>query len=161
MKNRTRLRRLRKLITLLEIFPEEKFYLGEWMRERFKEPLDVVIPDNFIKIDCRTACCALGAAALDKGFRRAGLGFDEYDNVTYEEPHGHVSEQFEAGADFFGIEMKESYGLFFPDEYKRKKDMYYSDQFFPVEKLRSIKAIKPEHVIKRIKILIKMYGGRS
>lgn len=98
---------------------------------------------------CGTAACALGSAALNDWFKRRGLTMEfdmadfEYAESVSQLPHkaisknlknkhinevlpvdhGHVvfkgEEDFDAGAEFFGIELWESEWLFDPYEYSK------------------------------------------
>jgi len=99
-------KRLRHLIEVLKKVPPQKFDIGVFVKEKsLSTPADCVVPKNFIEIDCRTTCCALGWAAMDKDFRSEGLDFigsdllledvdlSDYDlaNDKNDEIHGCVS----------------------------------------------------------------------
>ena len=138
MNNATRLRRLKHLVVVMKAVPVEKFNMCRWMqKEHFIKPVEVEVPKSFIAVDCRTAGCALGWAALDKKFIRAGLsviGNKGYGNVKFKN-----KQAAEAGEFFFGLRTIEADGLFQP--------AYYD-----------IPDIKPRHVIAKVKKLIKKYG---
>jgi len=143
MNNTTRLNRLKHFVTILKIVPKLKFKMSAWMAEDVLDtPCPEKLPKNFIEIKCTTVCCALGWAALDKKFNRAGLTVRSdthlhrcYGNVYFKE-----YEETEAGQKFFGITSTEADKLFLEESYKKDSD-----------------DIKPRHVITKIQKLIKKY----
>ena len=139
MNNATRLRRLNHLVTVLKAVPVKKFFMHRWMQKNhFHAPVEIEIPKNFSKIDCRTAGCALGWAALDKKFIKAGLTVKANKlggNIKFKS-YRHIN----AGMQFFDINVIEAWELFVPRKYK-------------------VLNIKTHHVITRVKKLIKKYGA--
>ncbi len=141
MNNTIRLKRLNHLVTVLKEVPVKKLKMLYWMRENhFDKPVACVLPKNFIKIECSTVCCALGWAALDKQFHKAGL--QVISNVQDDSPFGEILykdfESLTAGREFFGLEEDESRNLFMDGQYKAVN-------------------VKPHHVIAKAKRLIKKY----
>ena len=133
MNRTTTLKRLKHFVTVMESVPEEKFRIGNWMDiHAFSEPLNVVVPDTFVEVDCRTSACALGWAALDKKFIKLKLVWEDrtirFNNKEWED----------AGIRFFGITEREAFNLFFDKSYR-------------------VDPVKPKHVIRRLKNLIKKY----
>jgi len=132
---------LEHLIEVLEKVPRKKFSLGNWYKHRAREkPLNIVIPDNFIKVDCKSSACAFGWFALDKRARRKyKLGVHRIGWLTHE---GRIiswhSSTYELGAEIFGITYDQSRSLFSPECYR-----------MPNAKITPLK------VVRKIKNLIK------
>lgn len=104
-------KRLLKLASLLEKKPEGKFSLKDWRK------------DN----SCGTTACAVGWAASDKNFRRAGLRAVEVGSgidhtryvIEFKDKAGQVHYNFTAAAEFFDISIGDSLFLFSPDKYEQ------------------------------------------
>jgi hypothetical protein len=63
-------RRLKRLISVLETHNDHRLRMDFWYWQRDPVPTE----GPFLKpAECRYTACALGTAALDPGFRRAGL----------------------------------------------------------------------------------------
>ena len=134
MDNATRIKRLKHFVVVMERVPQEKFLIDNWFNKgAFEEPLDVVVPNNFVHVDCQTSACALGWAALDKTFNEAGLKFNEWEEIVF-----NACSYEDAGKAFFGLTRDELGNLFYDSSYNSNP-------------------VKPKHVIRKLKNLIKKY----
>lgn len=82
---------------------------GEWFDEDWKPGLN-----------CGTAGCALGLAALSGAFHEHGLRVIPRDNIVYLVGQPHL-QGFDAGARLFGITSSMSHDLFSPTRYFHTK----------------------------------------
>ena len=118
---RTHTRRLLQLANILEKFRPvngKRFNMGVWGTHALDHHPEET--DNF----CGTAACALGHAAMDKGFRQAGLRMEWRLMQAYKGIHGSVPAQYhaticfeectdeQAGAAFFGLDDEEAGDVF-------------------------------------------------
>lgn len=161
--NKTRLKRLNHFITVLKAVPAKKFDLDVWRdRNFFDEPQKVKVPDNFVKVDCKTVACALGWAALDKSFNRQGLTFKE-DNIGCLMPDGKRRWNIHAGRHFFGITEGEAEDLFYQSNYavmlkKRADKLVDKGQLSSIHSYEYDGAnVKTGDVIRKLRRLIKHY----
>ena len=128
--------RLKHLVTVLKRVPRAKFKMDTWYSDHyFKRKRRVTVPDSFVDVDCHTAACALGWASLDKQFRKEGLV------MSFGTPEYNDNCGVYAAVDFFNIEAEEAKKLFMPST------------FYPAF------WITPGRVIRRVKKLIRRYGG--
>lgn len=96
-------KRLLKLADFLENeVPTEQFDMHNWWEEDWWEEEGEEV--------CRTAGCALGWATKIPSFKRAGLHLDKYGD--YFVPKFGEQEDFDAGADFFGLTEGQAMHLF-------------------------------------------------
>jgi hypothetical protein len=116
--------RLLKVARILDSVPEEKFDLRHWKRSPFPwEP------------ECGTVACAVGWAASDPGFKRAGLSvsMDRYGagEIWFRKHLEGLQENllgknaflnWEAVTEFFGISRDEAFGLFSHASYVEDED---------------------------------------
>lgn len=117
MRNSTRLERLKHLKTmLLQIAARggDKFNMGTFGSTNLADDPNCRIPERGTEPQrrCVTAACALGSAGLKPWFIARGLRtvFDGYSlslDVTYR-----GFRNFQAGAEFFGLERQESNIIF-------------------------------------------------
>lgn len=140
MENAERLKRLELLNTMLmehdHIFSKVKFDIDVWNvsgEENINNVYHRVVLKKSGEI-CGTAACALGSAALYEPFMKMGLRIGYYNAPLYDE-----NSEFDAGAEFFGINGRESEYLFSPSEYDQRK-------------------VTPRTVAKRVRELIKQYS---
>lgn len=130
MRNTTRIKRLKQLSHMLKnhkkIFKTVKFDINTWVDEQHCDDKACVTGS------CKTAACALGSAAIYPPFMKVGLKI--FDSI----PAYKGSEDFWAGAIFFGIEEWESRQLFDPSLY-------------------NVRNPQARTVAKRVDILIKQY----
>jgi hypothetical protein len=123
-------RRLLKLADLLEKDADNKygvrFDLTAWAKKQ-----DSSHPEDFcshgfspeekkIPVNCSTAACAWGLAAISGAFKREGVGFKVYDN-GYLVPTYEGCTEIDAAATFFQINKDQAWLLFDPDKYPKSK----------------------------------------
>lgn len=147
MRNKKRLERLKHLHCMLKnhdkFFNEQEcagekveFNLSVWKAEKGS----VFHTRQGIKTACGTVACALGSAALYPPFMKEGLGIAKTSyraTPVYNDKTG-----FDAGAEFFGIDLRESTYLFAPSRYKKDEP-------------------NSKDVARRVKILIKRYEEKE
>lgn len=139
------LARLKHFKFVLENVPEDKFTIDAWMQDDyFGYPRDSEIPKNFKTVDCKTAGCAFGWAAIDNDFMNEGLGLSYRVDTKQAQVYyrNSTSRDYDLGAEFFGITYSESKDLFAPSRY---------------EELNNYE-VKPHHVIEKLIPLIKKYS---
>lgn len=147
--NKIRLNRLEILHDMLvnhdKYFPCILFKISIW--EKFLDGPGSLKKGHL----CKSAACALGSAALYHPFNKMGLRMREKESDNSQIPGGHPVygkyESFEAGEFFFGITNQESFFLFDPEEYEKYQE----------EKDN----VTPKMVARRVKKLIKQYGGKA
>lgn len=172
MQRKTRVKRLSMLKDMLdrhdELFPKAKFDINEWLYvdgqdkpENYDKSGACLIKEGF----CATAACALGSAALYEPFNKMGLKV--FKNV----PQFNGVIGFDAGVDFFGISLEESYFLFNPSSYDEddslsdftKNGAYNTQNIEPkVSGAKHVRGkVKPKHVAERVKFLIDWYSNNN
>lgn len=131
MRNRMRIGRLKRWVRILEGIEKKDpalrtFDMSRWVR---------VHP-------CQTVCCALGHAALDPQFKKAGLVLDPKGEMVKAKSSEEGYFRFGSGAAsyFFGITEEEAQGLTYAGFYSKTSCL-----------------ITPSDVVEKIKKLIKRY----
>jgi hypothetical protein len=131
MKQETRLKRLRKLLEVLEQVRDEKrpLDLDVFIDDRIwshKTPLLNTTPAE----ECGTSSCILGWAGRAKWFRKRGLKTSlSFGTVFYKEEEG-----FQAGAEFFGMSYSEAETIFRGVGRSRRPQTDMKEAFRRVEK---------------------------
>ena len=153
MNNELRLKRLKKFAKILRTVPRKKFNLDTWGRKKaLRKSSEEKPPRNFVEIDCRTAACALGWAALDKGFIKDGLHL-KWDGEGNADVYYKQKIDEEAGAKFFGLTLEEAGGLFMlHGSYPNYDDKIFN---YPVKKWKDV---TPTMVALKVEILIEKYS---
>ena len=148
-------KRLEKLAEFLKTVPPEKFDMEQWMDT--EDATDATERSRDVPVDanaCGTVGCAMGWATTIPSFRKAGLRLFRITNylgqpssachvALVDKKTGHISSDFSAAADFFGISISESEKLFSPDHYKENQRK------------------NPKFVSKRITNFLKQYDKRE
>ena len=122
-------KRLEKLAEFLKTVPSEKFDMELWMDTKAATARS---PDPVDANACGTVGCAMGWATTIPSFRKAGLRLFHINDylgrlssachiALVDKKTGHISSDFSAAADFFGISISESEKLFSPDHYKENQ----------------------------------------
>lgn len=159
MNKNVRLQRLRHWVEILKKIPSdtESFDMYRW----FKAPDSITPKEEAIRhaikhhMTCGAAACALGWAGLDPKFRRAGLRVKAIAGeavITTGHTHDYKSDSYAqsvlSATEFFGIQYGEAIHIVDPDRYgvNTNEDDLLRDE------------IRPQDVIKRIKVLIKQYS---
>ena len=133
-----------------ELFDLDSFVEGESIDNQHltkaklkRDTTQTCTAKQLVDVNCGTTACALGWGATIPGFRRAGLSLEIevkkyntynedgvvdnynsnaiYGDVIYKDPTGTKYEGFEAGSQFFGISIYDSYSLFDPWEYSENE----------------------------------------
>lgn len=101
-----------------------KFNLDNWAQDARFDPLQVLydpVNTTEIPLDCRTAACAIGFAALSGAFKDEGLAWkisgSGYLIPTFKVRNRHDDEGFDAAASLFEINYRQAEYLFAPDCY--------------------------------------------
>jgi hypothetical protein len=167
MNNKLRLKRLKQLKYMMEnhkkIFPESIFDIDAWIKPA--------------KSRCGTAACALGSACFYPPFQKQGLSIDGYKKLSDvgkaakkigEDAFdfspgfdGNDYDGYETGANFFGIEIDESYFLFKPDHYKNCGDdgsKTFLHRFFGI---KQVEKVTPAMVAQRTGMIIERYKNHK
>jgi hypothetical protein len=135
-------KRLLKLADFLDALPRRALNMNSWLTLTHKDSSDVFADqrDDFKPIvkkdnktnhfvitatevkqvrECGFAACAAGWACTIPEFNRAGLRLEsDYLEDTDFYPEFKSNKGFDALPNFFGIEVKEAYYFFYPDQYK-------------------------------------------
>lgn len=122
MRKREKLARLRRLRDVISRVPPERFDIGTWWQN-----------------DCQSIGCACGWAAQEPWFQVRGLSVQKFKNqatskmsyeLVYQAPNGRVHTDYEASAEFFGLNGEDNQYLFSPSEYHPFR---YDDEGDPEE----------------------------
>ena len=154
------IRRLKKAVKVMKAVPLQKFNMSQWFAPDYLEKKSkVVVPDNFVYLDCKTVACTWGFMCLDKGFRRMGAGIGEHNTMPYySDPKFKNGKRYYAedgGSRLLGITEEEALDLFQPSYYSY---MLCTEQGLKERfNLNFNSEIKPRHVIKKLEGLIKEY----
>lgn len=124
--NITRMKRFEKLLRRIKpVNGHRKFDMGSWFSATLSGPPKFTVnPRNGtceVEHACGTSACALGHAALDPVFQRAGLRLFVCDE-TEGMPKYKGETDFDAGAAFFGLSYAQSDWLFNPVGYINTND---------------------------------------
>lgn len=121
-------KRLLKLADLLEADAKKKkgvkFDLGTWASPIDKSGYQLRFDrqQKTVPVNCNTAACAVGLAAISGAFRRSGLTFtyagSDDDGYRLSPKFGGHTDMHAAAA-LFGVELSTAEWLFLPDFYKR------------------------------------------
>lgn len=144
--------RLRRLITVLKNVKKSdtKFAMG-------------VFYEQYL---CGAAACALGHAAIDPNFNRAGLklgkfepAWDSFYNRAKRAPvRFKGSQDFQAGERFFGLNRVQSEFLFDPNNYTNRSHKVDYEEIVHggIWYIDRVQNVKPQRVIKRIEYLLSL-----
>jgi hypothetical protein len=142
-------RRLLKLADLLEADAENekgvRFDLSAWARKDDGEGYFSMYgfsAKEVVPVNCNTAACAWGLAAISGAFKRQGVGYHIYPSSGVLVPTYKDKTEIHAAEDFFKISEEEAWFLFDPDEYPERKRTGAAGERFVAKRIRDFVAGK-------------------
>lgn len=120
-------KRLLKLADLLDADAKNKkgaaFDLNAWAMKKDDDGVFsrwLFQPGESVEVNCNTAACAWGLAAISGAFKREGVGY-KVACCGVLSPTFKGKEDFDAAVKFFAISVSAAGFLFEPDQYPRAK----------------------------------------
>lgn len=140
-------RRLLKLADLLEADAKNKkgvkFDLYAWAKKEVDGELDrfAFKKGEVVEVNCSTAACAWGLAAISGAFKRQGVGYT-ISGYGYLCPTYGRKREFSAARAFFEISEKEADFLFEPSSYHYSKRTGAEGELYVAQRIRDFVAGK-------------------
>lgn len=141
-------RRLLKLADLLEADAANKegvkFDLTAWAKKTDAEGNSRIYDfeqGEVVPVNCSTAACAWGLAAISGAFKRQGVSYQIWEDGRLV-PTFDGKKEFHAAEAFFGIDIEGAGFLFDPDEYPTSKTKGASGERYVAQRIRNFVAGK-------------------